>query len=87
MKQIKPSIYTLCTLNGETRLFHTREAAEVIKRCGNIQEHYSAEDYRDLEKENKNLRETLVNAKGWILANTKTPIHQLINTINSALDQ
>lgn len=40
---------------------------------------------RELELENQRLRESLSNAKGWILANAKTPVHGLIESINAVL--
>lgn len=37
------------------------------------------------EGETERLRDSLANAKGWILANTTKPVHGLIESINSAL--
>lgn len=57
----------------------------VIEPGYDLGEGVSADFARDLERENQRLRESLSNAKGWILANAKTPVHGLIESINAVL--
>lgn len=69
----------------------------ILEENGEFREMYSSEiiskllaaqpEIERLKKENKNLRDSLINAKGWILANTNLSCHQLIENINKTLEQ
>ena len=62
-----------------TQLFHNRPRSI---ECGEALHHA-----RQIERESQELRDALINLRGWVVANAKTSVHDILRVTDSALAQ